>query len=45
MIRALYTICLVGLIGSTAWAATGLKGERHQANGALGIVILAVLQR
>ena len=46
MMRTLYTLCLVGLIGSTAWAATGLKTERHTLGaGGAGIVILAALQR
>ena len=45
MIRTLYTLCLVGLIGSTAWAATGLQTERHKSSARVGIVILAALQR
>lgn len=45
MIRTLYAICLVGLIGSTAWAAAGLKSERPEAGRAVGIVLLAALQR
>ena len=45
MIRTLYTICLVGLIGSTTWAASGLKSERHEAGRGVGIVLLAALQR
>lgn len=45
MIRTLYTLCLIGLIGSTAWAATGLQAERHTGSGRVGIIILAALQR
>jgi hypothetical protein len=45
MFRALYAICLIGLIGSTAWAATGLKPERQQMGSGVGLVLLVALQR
>jgi hypothetical protein len=45
MIRLLYALTVVALIGGTAWAATGVKGERQHSNGRIGIVLLAALQR
>ena len=45
MVRALYALCVVGLIGSTAWAATGMRSERHKTGTHVGIVLLAALQR
>ena len=45
MIRLLYALSVVALIGGTAWAATGVKGERHHSNARVGIVLLAALQR
>ena len=45
MTRILYALCLVSLIGSTAWAATGLQSGRHESSAKVGIVILAALQR
>ena len=45
MIRILYALCLVALIGGTGWAATGIKGERQHSQGGVGIVLLAALQR
>lgn len=45
MIRTLYTLCLVTLIGSTAWAANGMQSERPEGGRGVGIVILAALQR
>jgi len=43
--RTLYTLCLVALIGSTAWAATELKAERQSSPGRVGFVLLTMLQR
>jgi hypothetical protein len=43
--NALYALAVVALIGSTAWAAGGMKGERQQSAGGVGIVLLAALQR
>ena len=45
MFRLLYTLTVVALIGSTAWAATGMKYDRAKAGGRLGIVLLVALQR
>ncbi len=45
MIRILYALTVVALIGSTAWAATGVKGGREHSGGRLGIVLLVALQR
>jgi hypothetical protein len=45
MIRTLYALTVVALIGSTAWAASGIKGERQHSAGRVGIVLLAALQR
>ncbi len=43
--RTLYALAVVALIGTTAWAATGLKSERQHSQGRVGIVLLAALQR
>lgn len=43
--RTLYALCLVALIGSTAWAATELKTERQSSPGRMGFVLLTMLQR
>jgi hypothetical protein len=43
--RTFYTLCLVALIGSTAWAATELKAERESTPGRVGFVLLTILQR
>ena len=43
--RTLYAFTVVALIGSTAWAATGIKSERQHSAGRVGIVLLAALQR
>jgi hypothetical protein len=45
MIRILYALAVVTLIGSTAWAATGMKDQRSHSSGRIGIVLLAALQR
>lgn len=45
MLRILYAIAVVALIGGTAWAATSVKGERPHSSGRVGIVLLAALQR
>lgn len=45
MIRLLYALAVIALIGSTAWAATGMKDQRPYSNGRIGIVLLAALQR
>jgi hypothetical protein len=45
VIRSLYAFCIVALIGSTAWAATGMQDERHKTGVRVGIVLLAALQR
>ena len=45
MIRLLYTFTVIALVGSTAWAATGMKEQRPHSNGRIGIVLLAALQR
>jgi hypothetical protein len=45
MIRILYTLCIVGLIGGTAWAATGMQSERHKTGTHAGVFLLAALQR
>ena len=39
MVRTLYTLCLVALIGSTAWAATGLKTDRSESGARVGTSI------
>jgi hypothetical protein len=44
VIRTLYAICLVALIGSTAWAATEWKAERESTPGRVGFVLLTILQ-
>lgn len=41
----LYALAVIGLIGSTCWAAGGIKGERQHSAGGVGIVLLAALQR
>jgi hypothetical protein len=45
MIRLLYALTVIALIGSTAWAATGMKDQRLHSNARMGIVLLAALQR
>lgn len=45
MIRIIYALTVIALIGSTAWAATGIKSGREHSGGRLGIVLLAALQR
>jgi hypothetical protein len=46
MLRILYTLLMVGLIGGTAWAASGYQPDDDKArSGAVGFVILAALQR
>jgi hypothetical protein len=45
VIRTLYALCLVALIGSTAWAATEWKAERQSTPGRVGFVLLTILQR
>jgi hypothetical protein len=43
--RALYAVTVIALIGSTAWAASGINGERQHSAGRVGIVLLVALQR
>jgi hypothetical protein len=44
--RILFILCLLTLIGGSAWAATGAaKLERPEVPGRLGIVLLVALQR
>jgi hypothetical protein len=45
MIRLLYALAVIALIGSTAWAATGMRDGREHSSGRIGIVLLAALQR
>jgi hypothetical protein len=46
MLRILYTLLMVGLIGGTAWAASGYEPDNKKAgSGAVGFVILTALQR
>jgi hypothetical protein len=45
MFRTLYALCVVGLLGSTAWTATGLQPDRQASEGRIGVVLLAALQR
>ena len=45
MLRILFTLAVVTLIGSTAWAASGIKSERASAEARVGLVLLAALQR
>ena len=45
MIRILYALTVVALIGSTAWAATGIKSAREHSGGRLAMVLLVALQR
>jgi hypothetical protein len=45
MLRTLYTLCLVTLIGSTGWAAASLQSERQRTGLPAGLVILTALQR
>ena len=46
MFRFVYTLCMVALIGGTAWAATELQAERPKGRpGGVGFVILTALQR
>ena len=45
MIRILYAMTVVALIGGTAWASTGMKDGRAHSGGRIGIVLLAALQR
>ena len=46
MYRILYTLCMVALIGGTAWAAVELQQERPKGPpGRVGFVILTALQR
>ena len=40
-----YALTVIALIGSTAWAASGIKSERQHSAGRVGIVPLAALQR
>jgi len=43
--RSLYALAVVALIGSTGWAAGGMKSERQHSSAGVGIVLLAALQR
>jgi hypothetical protein len=45
VIRILYALTVVALIGGTAWAATGVKDGRAHSGGRIGIVLIAALQR
>ena len=46
MLRILYTLAMVALIGGTTWAATELRAERAKGRpGGVGFVILTALQR
>ena len=46
MYRILYTLCMVAMIGGTAWAAAELQQERPKGPpGRVGFVILTALQR
>lgn len=45
MFRSLYALTVVALVGSTAWAAGGIKSERQHAGARIGIVLLVALQR
>jgi hypothetical protein len=45
MIRTIYSLLIVGLIGGTAWAAGGMDGDRAKLGPGMGIVIIAALQR
>ncbi len=45
MIRLLYALTVIPLIGGTAWAASGGKTEGRHANGQIGFVLIAALQR
>jgi hypothetical protein len=42
---SLYALAVVALIGSTGWAAGGMKSERQYSAAGVGIVLLAALQR
>jgi hypothetical protein len=44
MVRALYTLTIVALIGGTGWAASGI-GDRMHPDRHLGLLILTALQR
>ena len=45
LFRTFYALTVVALIGSTGWAASGMKNERAHSAGRVGIVLLAALQR
>ena len=45
LLAALYALAVIGLIGSTCWAAGGMKAEREHSAGRVGLVLLAALQR
>jgi hypothetical protein len=44
-LATLYALAVIGLIGSTCWAAGGIKSERQHSAGRVGLVLLAALQR
>lgn len=45
MLRILYVLAMIALVGGTAWAAAGVRSERQHSAGGVGIVLLAALQR
>jgi hypothetical protein len=46
MLRIIYTLLMVALIGGTAWAATGYQPERpDKGSTGVGFVLIAALQR
>ena len=45
MFRILYTLSVVMLVSGTAWSAGGMQNQRPGADGGVGIVLLAALQR
>ena len=42
---SLYALTVIALIGSTGWAAGGMKSGRQHSTAGIGIVLLTALQR
>jgi len=44
-LQTVYVLCVIALIGSTGWAAGGIKSGRQPSAAGVGIALLAALQR
>ena len=45
MLRTIYAVSIVALIGSTAWTATDIEDNRAASTSGVGLVLLTALQR